>query len=142
MLLEALADPNSKLVKAHEVGVRIEAAAARVRVTELDTCLAAALASVLGAERYRAEVERRQEEVRVAQRELSEALRANLVLGQAGSRTLEQLVADWPAQTMDEKRAVVRAYIERVVVAKADPQRRRWQPIGERVEVRWVGARG
>lgn len=114
---------------------------ARVTEEELD-CLAAALASVLGAERYRAEVERRQEEVRAAQRELSEALRANFVLGQAGSRTPEQLVADWPAQTMDEKRAVVRAYIERVVVAKADPQRRRWQPIGERVEVRWVGARG
>lgn len=144
LLLEALRDPKSKLVKAHEVGLRIEAAAARVRVTEeeLDTFLAAALASVLGPERYRAEVERRQEEVRAAQRELSDALRANLVLGQAGSRTPEQLVAEWPTLKMDEKRAVVRAYIERVVVAKADPKRRRWHPIGERVEIRWVGLRG
>jgi len=131
-------------VKAHEVGLRIEAAAARVRVSEeeLDTFLAAALASVFGAERYRGEVERRQEEVRAAQRELSEALRANLFLGQAGSRTPEQLLADWPGLTMDEKRAVVRAYVERVVVAKADPKRRRWQPVGERGEIRWVGVQG
>jgi len=41
--------------------------------------------------------------------------------------------------TMDEKRAVVRAYVERVIVAKADPKRRRWQPIAERAEVCWSG---
>ena len=107
--------------------------------TELDTFLATELASVLGPERYRAEVERRQDDVRAAQRDLSEALTANLVLGQAGSRTPKQLVADWHTMTMNEKRAVVRAYIERVDVTKADPKRRRWQPIGERVTVRWVG---
>jgi site-specific DNA recombinase len=141
LLLEALADPKSKLMKAHEVGARIQKAAESVSATEeeLDTFLAAALASVLGPERYRAEVERRQEDVRAAQRELGEALRANLVLGQAGSRTPKQLVEAWPQLRMDEKRAVVRAYIERVTVAKADPKRRRWQPIGERVAIRWVG---
>ena len=140
-LLEALANPKSKLVKAHEIGARIQEAAERVRATkeELDTFLATRLASVLGTERYRAEVERRQEDVRAAQRELDEALRANLVLGQAGSRTPEQLIEDWPKLTMTEKRAVVRAYIDRVIVEKADPTRRRWQPIGERVQVRWVG---
>lgn len=141
MLLEALADPKSKLVKAHEVGARIQKATERVRATEeeLDTFLATGLASVLGPERYRAEVERRQEHVRAAQRELDEALRANLVLGQVGSRTPEQLVEAWPELTMDEKRAVVRAYLGRVIVEKADPARRRWQPISERVTVRWVG---
>lgn len=81
LLLAALADPKSKLVKAHEIGARIEQAAERVR-EELDTFLAAQLASVLGPERYRAEVQRRQDAVRAAQRELSDALTANLVLGQ------------------------------------------------------------
>ena len=40
---------------------------------------------------------------------------------------------------MNEKRAVVRAYIERVTITKADPKRRRWQPISERVKIRWAG---
>ncbi len=143
VLLAALADPASKLVKAHEVGARIEQAAGRVKETEkeLDTFLAAQLASVLGPERYRAEVERRQDRVREAQVELSEALSANAVLVQAGGlRTPEQLVADWPTMTMNQKRAVVRAYIERVTLAKADPKRRRWQPIGERVQIEWMAA--
>ena len=83
---------------------------------ELDTFLAAALASVLGCELYRAEVERRQDAVRAAQRDLGEALRANLVLGQAGTRTPGQLAEAWPELTMGEKRAVVRAYVERVTV--------------------------
>jgi DNA invertase Pin-like site-specific DNA recombinase len=142
LLLEALADPNSKLVKAHEIGARIDYAAQHVQASEqeLDTFLAAELASVLGPERFRAEVERRQDELRSAQLELSEALTANLVLGQAGSRTPKELVADWPTMTIAEKRAVVRAYIERVTLTKADPKRRRWQPVRERAQVEWVAA--
>jgi site-specific DNA recombinase len=141
LLVEALADPDSKLIKAHEVSERITQAAERVRASEheLDAFLAAHLASVLGPERYRAEIERRRDEARAAQAELDDALRANLVLGQSGSRTPAQLVRDWPRLSMNEKRAVVRAYIERVIVSKADPKRRRWQPISERVDVRWVG---
>ena len=141
-LLEALADPKSKLIKAHEVGARIQTAAERVKASEeeLDSFLATELASVLGPERYRAEVERRQDEVRAAQHDLSEALTANLALGQAGSRTPAQLVADWQTMTMNEKRAVVRAYIDRVTLSKADPKRRRWQPIDERVQIDWAAA--
>ena len=142
LLLEALADVNSTLIKAHEIGARIQQAAERVKATEeeLDSFLAAQLASVLGPERYRAEVERRQTHVRAAQLDLSEALTDNLVLGQAGSRTPEQLVADWNTMTMKEKRAVVRAYIDRITLTKADPKRRRWQPIGERVQIVWAAA--
>lgn len=142
LLLDALADPNSRLVKAHEIGARIQQAAELVKATEeeLDAFLAAQLASVLGPERYRAEAERRQDDVRAAQLELSEALRANIVLGQAGSGTPERLVADWPTMTIAQKRAVVRAYIDRITLTKADPKRRRWQPIGERVQVDWVAA--
>jgi DNA invertase Pin-like site-specific DNA recombinase len=142
LLLRALSDPKSTLVKAHQVGARISQAAERTKQAELelDTFLATGLASVLGAERYRKEVERRQEDVRAAMRELDQALRANLTLGQESARTPEQLVKAWPKLEMDAKRGVMRAYIERVIVTKADPKRRRWQPINERVEVRWVGA--
>jgi DNA invertase Pin-like site-specific DNA recombinase len=142
LLLEALADANSTLIKAHEIGARIQQAGERVKASEeeLDSFLAAQLVSVLGPERYRAEVERRQTDVGAAQLDLSEALTANLVLGQAGSRTPEQLVADWNTMTMKEKRAVVRAYIDRIILAKADPRRRRWQPIGERVQIEWAAA--
>lgn len=73
---------------------------------------------MLGPERYRAEVERRQDDLRSAQHDLSEALTANLVLGQAGARRREQLVADWPTLTINEKRAVVRPYIDRVIVER------------------------
>jgi DNA invertase Pin-like site-specific DNA recombinase len=140
LFLKALADPKSKLVKAHEVGARITETAERTKQAEeeLDTFLATGLASVLGPERYRKEVERRQEGVRAAMREFDEAMRANLILGQESSRTPEQLVKDWPTLEMDAKRRVIRAYIERVTVVKADPKRRRWQPISERVDVRWV----
>jgi hypothetical protein len=123
------------------VGARIEQAAGHVREAEeeLDMFFAAQLASVLGPERYRAEVERRQDQVREAQMELGEALQANEVFVQAGGlRTPEQLVTDWPTMTMTQKRAVVRTYIRRVTLAKADPKRRRWQPIGERVQIAWM----
>jgi DNA invertase Pin-like site-specific DNA recombinase len=35
----------------------------------------------------------------------------------------------------------IRRYVAGVTVAKADPKRRRWQPIEERVSVQWVGAK-
>ena len=50
------------------------------------------------------------------------------------------MVADWPTMTIAQKRAVVRAYINRITLTKADPKRRRWQPIAERVQVAWVAA--
>jgi hypothetical protein len=144
LLLEALADPASKLVKAHEVGARITKTAEAMKQAEdeLDTFLATELASVLGPDRFRTEVERREDAVRAALREFDDAMRANLILGQEKSRSPKQLVSDWPTLTMDEKRGVVRAYIDRVIVGKADPKRRRWQPISERVEVNWTAQPG
>ena len=38
-------------------------------------------------------------------------------------------------------RPLIRAYLDLVKVAKADPKRRRWQPIAERVTVVWTGQR-
>jgi hypothetical protein len=102
LLLQVLADPDSKLVKAHEISEQITQAAERVKASEqeLDAFLAAQLASVLGPERYRAEIERRRDQVRSAQLDLDEALRANLVIGQLGSRTPAQLIHDWPTLAM------------------------------------------
>ena len=39
----------------------------------------------------------------------------------------------------DADRKRLRRFISSVTLAKADPKRRRWQPISERVEVAWVG---
>jgi DNA invertase Pin-like site-specific DNA recombinase len=44
------------------------------------------------------------------------------------------LESDW---TIEDNRAEMSRFVARVVVAKADPARRRWQPMGERVEIRW-----
>jgi site-specific DNA recombinase len=44
----------------------------------------------------------------------------------------------WGAD-LERDRRLLRSVIAEVKVAKADPKRRRWQPIAERVEIRWVG---
>jgi hypothetical protein len=38
----------------------------------------------------------------------------------------------------DQKRAHLRHFIRSVTISKADPKRRRWQPIDERIAVTWV----
>jgi DNA invertase Pin-like site-specific DNA recombinase len=40
---------------------------------------------------------------------------------------------------LDRDRRLLRKYVKAVRIAKADPKRRRWQPIEERVEIEWVG---
>ncbi len=129
-----LDDLDATLSRLKEEGIEPEREPYRVREG------GSLIAFVRDPERYRAEVERRQDDVRAAQHDLGEALTANLVLGQAGSRTPAQLLADWQTMTMNEKRAVVRAYIDRVTLTKADPTRRRWQPITERAQIHWVTA--
>jgi hypothetical protein len=50
----------------------------------------------------------------------------------------EDVLERWSRMTIEEKREVVRAHVRSVQVEKADPKRRRWQPIAERVvEVDW-----
>jgi hypothetical protein len=39
----------------------------------------------------------------------------------------------------DRDRRLLRKYVKSVTLAKADPKRRRWQPIAERVQIEWVG---
>jgi len=39
----------------------------------------------------------------------------------------------------DADRRHLRRHVASVTLAKADPTRRRWQPIAERVDLRWMG---
>ena len=141
LLLQALRSDDPRLVKPAAIGKRLQETNELVEAAhaELEAFLEAGVASLLGPEHYRAEVEKRQEAIRQAEAAWSEAMHASLAVGTAGARvrTPQEILAAWPALSMGEHRAVVRAYIARVTVAKADPKRRRWQPIGERVAVAW-----
>jgi site-specific DNA recombinase len=133
-LLEALRSDDPRLVKPAAIGKRIKATEEVVEAAhaELEAFLQAGVASLLGPETYRAEVEKRQEAIREAEAAWAEAMDANLAIAVKGAsvRTAQEILADWPSLTVPERRAVVR-------VARADPKRRRWQPIGERTEVVW-----
>jgi DNA invertase Pin-like site-specific DNA recombinase len=99
-------------------------------------------------DRYWAEVENKQAAMEAAQVGFSEALRMSETIAwktitkpdgthdrvEAAPQDLAaELTSD---QTpVERRREIARALIEKVVVAKADPKRRRWQPIEERVEV-------
>ncbi len=143
LLLEALRRDDPRLVKPAAIGKRIQATGEVMEAAhvELEAFLQAGVASLLGPETYRAEVEKRREAIREAEAAWAEAMDANLAIGVAGAsvRTPQEVLEAWPSLTMSERRPVVRAYIARVKVAKADPKRRRWQPIGERAEVIWSG---
>jgi hypothetical protein len=132
---------DPRLVRPAAIGKRIQETGQVVEAAhaELEAFLEAGVASLLGPVHYRAEFEKRQEAIRQAEAAWAEAMHANLAIGTAGAhvRAPQEILAAWPSLSMDERRAVVRAYIARVTVAKADPKRRRWQPIGERVEVAW-----
>ncbi len=47
------------------------------------------------------------------------------------------LLETWDEMGLDRQRRHLRRYISRVVIHRADPARRKHQPISERVEVVW-----
>jgi DNA invertase Pin-like site-specific DNA recombinase len=51
----------------------------------------------------------------------------------AGDTTL----STWQEFDLLDRRAETARFIERVIVTKADPARKRWQPAAERAEIRW-----
>lgn len=61
---------------------------------------------------------------------------AEVLFAESGKPMLYEL---W-GEDHDADRRRLRRYIKSVSLAKADPKRRRWQPIGERVKIEWVGA--
>ena len=61
---------------------------------------------------------------------------AEVLFAESGKPMLYEL---W-GEDRDADRRRLRRYIKSVSLVKADPKRRRWQPIGERVKIKWVGA--
>jgi DNA invertase Pin-like site-specific DNA recombinase len=99
-------------------------------------------------DRYWTEVEKKQAATEAAQVGFSEALRMSETIAwktiTKPDGTHDQVEAapeDLAAELTSgetpvvRRREIARALIDKVVVAKADPKRRRWQPIEERVEV-------
>ena len=115
----------------------------RARATEADEALAAYLnmdaKTQLGLGRnFEAGLIARQEAVTQVQRELVEL---EDTVGDRPVVTLggESYVYELWGEDAERDRAHLQAHIASVTLAKADPKRRRWQPIAERVQVRWVG---
>lgn len=119
--------------------------AAREAVREADAALDAwvddpAIATSIGKERF-------QRGLLARQAALDEARRVLWGLDDAGIADDSEVVyvdgkpyvyEVWGKDPEADRRHI-RRYVAGVTVAKADPKRRRWQPIEERVRVTWVG---
>ena len=48
-------------------------------------------------------------------------------------------MSTWAEFDFLDRRAQTARFVDAVVITKADPARRRWQPVQERAEIRWRG---
>lgn len=120
--------------------------AAREKVKEAGEALDAwvddpTIASSIGTERFQRGLLARQSALDEARRELWELDDLDIsdeapVVWVDGKPHVYELWGE--DREADRKR--LRRFISSVTLAKADPARRRWQPISERVAVQWVGA--
>jgi DNA invertase Pin-like site-specific DNA recombinase len=131
--------PDGPLAEAVESTEAVDATLARVEEAEreLDDYLAAGLVSVVGQERFRANLELRQEALRVAQAELAEARRAS-VFADALEITSGSLVEAWPTLSIAERRHLLTASIDAVMV-RAVRGSGRAVPVQDRVHILWRG---
>jgi site-specific DNA recombinase len=104
---------------------------------ELATYVERAAALSLG-DLFEQGVKARQEAVAIARRRLGE-LRAPT---RQWWETLESRLMDASEFDLRDRQDLLRRLIREVRVSKADPARRRWQPLEERVEMRWRGDPG
>ena len=99
------------------------------------------IGAAIGAQRFQRGLLARQRALEDAQRTLWEMDDPGLPEDKPVVRLGGKLyVYELWGEDREADRRDLRRHIASVSVAKADPKRRRWQPIGERVEVRWVGA--
>lgn len=151
VIIEALRSGDPRVAGFSKMGEALTIATAKLTDAHsaLDSILSAPTSTrdKLG-DRYWTEVEKKQAALEAAQLEFSEALRmSERVAWRTITRpdgTHDRVKAS-PKHLADElaseetpverRREIARALIEEVIVAKADPARRRWQPIAERVEV-------
>lgn len=101
-----------------------------------------AIANTIGAERFTRGLTIRQTAVDDAKRELwdidvpeDDEDEPEVVATPDGPKILTR----WHV-SVEKDRRLIRRYVAEVRVAKADPKRRKYQPLEERVWVRWVGA--
>jgi DNA invertase Pin-like site-specific DNA recombinase len=125
---------QTRFLEAREAAEKAEA--------ELDAWVEdASMRELLGDAKYRRGIEARQEALDTALRTLWETPDPGipddaLIVSLTGKPTVHP---DWEGKTIAERRAFLRRYLEQVTLHRADPTRRKWQPIEERVELRWVG---
>jgi len=100
------------------------------------------IASTLGGERFQRGIVARQDAVDQAKREMWDAEEDGLIedgdvlFGDSDEPVVYSLWGEDPQRD----RRLLKRYIKSVRIAKADPKRRRWQPIGERVSIEWLAA--
>ncbi|HEX3733770.1 MAG TPA: recombinase family protein [Solirubrobacterales bacterium] len=136
---------NDESVASAAVSAEQRYLAAREAAREAEAALDAwvndpAIAMSIGAERFRRGLLVRQEAFEGARRELWDLDDAGIsedapVVWIDGKPHVYEV---W-GKDMEADRRHIRRYVRGVVVGKADPKRRRWQPIEERVEIAWVG---
>ena len=97
---------------------------------KLDAYIEVADVATLGREGFQRGVTARKEAVARARRAVRDAEPPD-------ESKMPKFEADW---TDADHREELRRFVEKVVVTKADPKKRRWQPVGDRVEVVWRGA--
>lgn len=148
LVLDLIKDDEDGSIVSGALAVEQEYLVAREAVREAEAALDEwvddpALSSSLGKERFQRGILKRQEALDDARQ----------TLWAIDDRHLDDEDDDAPVVWIDGKPHVYRPwgedrdkdrkhlarFVERVTLAKADPKRRRWQPIGERVTVKWVG---
>jgi DNA invertase Pin-like site-specific DNA recombinase len=120
---------------------------ARAAVADAESALDAwvddpSIATTIGAERFTRGLAARQGALDEAKRELwdidvPEDDDAEPEVGLLDGEPT--ILTRWHVSTEKDRR-LIRRYVAQVRVAKADPARRKYQPLAERVWVRWVGA--
>jgi site-specific DNA recombinase len=138
VFLEALG-PDGPLAEATQATDAVDDAARLVKDAEheLDAYLASGLVSVVGQERFRAGAEQRQQELERARAELH-AARQDSVFADTLNLTSGSLLEAWPSLNVPEKRHLLSASIDAVMI-RAVRGLGRAVPIEERVLVLWRG---
>jgi DNA invertase Pin-like site-specific DNA recombinase len=142
----AVSDPEHP---AHLVAESAETAHLRAREAvakaeaELDAWVEnVTLRSTLGTARFERGILARQEALDEATRELWDNPDPGIPEDAAVVHVNGQpfVYETWNDLSLGRKRRMLRSRIAEVTLAKADPSRRKHQPISERVKIRWVGA--
>jgi hypothetical protein len=129
--------PDGPLAEASEANAAIELAVAAVQEAEreVDGYLAATPASVVGPQRFRTGLEERQRVLEVAQARLAEARQTSAFVGDL---TPGSLLEAWPSLSVSEKRHLLTAAVDAVVI-RAVRGSGRSGAIKDRVRILWRG---